>query len=126
MLLYEQRLVDGQIRRRAPPNTMYRVDSIAFSNKTGVAATLMVLDRWMPTDATQDVVDIDTGDVIAHCQLDIVGENYQISNLDHVTKFITITKDIVGSVSCLVSIYGDIIPATRIQLIMQWFRKGGL
>lgn len=125
MLLFTLRLTDDVIRRKAPPNMMYQVDAVSFSNKTAIAAAFgYVVDRWFPSNIG-DTVGTDVNNILAAMDLTGTG-NFMVNNIDHKTKFISVAKTDAATSNLSVSIYGKIIPASRIQLIIEWFRKGGV
>lgn len=108
------------IRKRAPKNHMYRVGSIVFTNQIAIASNLYLITRKVPFDKTS----------LSHLD-DIVGAfetsnlvNFEITDIDEITKYITIGQTASVAVAVVITVYGDIIKATKIELIIEWFRRG--
>lgn len=126
MLLFTLNLTDLVIRRKAPPNQMYNITGLSFANKTALASAFVyVVDRWFPSNIT-DNVGVGVNNVLGAMDLTTPGQNFSISGIDHKTKFVSIAKTDAGACNVVVSVYGEIIPASKIQLIIEWFRKGGV
>jgi len=121
MLLISEEFVDNAVRFKAPSGMMYHITGISYSNRSSTSQFVMVFDQLLEdevVDATSRLSPISAfacGDA---------GANLMVNNLDHKTKFITIAKTTSTGTGVFVCIYGDLVKATQLQLLMEWFRKG--
>ena len=122
MLLISANMLDLFLRYKAPVNTMYNITGINFSNFLSVSAELFVYDYLLEDDITDD--DSGSSNFIATFNTAIAGTSHFIDSINHKTKFITIGKNTGTSIACQVQIYGDIVPVSKTDLLIEWFRKG--
>ena len=121
MLLFTT-IFDGNLKSfKAPRNTMWRVDSINFSNQLVVAnEEIFVVDRQFPTATLTVSRTVDH--ILGVMPTDAIA-NHQILDIDHKTKYLTIVSEAGTTKDAQISIYGEIIRASRKELLIEWFRK---
>lgn len=120
-LLFAGNLTDAVIRYKAPRNMMFNVESVACSVSTALATNyVIVTTRWLE----DEIVDSTTlADVIAAFASDLQ-ENFEIININETAKYLSIGKTNAGSIDAMVLIYGTIKRATKMDLLIEWFRRG--
>lgn len=107
-------------RYKAPIFTMFKIDSIFFNNLSAVSGqSIKVMNRRVDNETRLPHV----GDVIAKFSVATTDRSQQITNIDEKSKWLTIGTDGANPIVCDVFIYGDIVPATKRELIIEWFRK---
>ena len=122
-LLIFERLTDEFLYHKAPRNTMYHIHSIVFSMPIAINIFALIFARELksPTGSRLDTTS-STSDLIAVHTHNVVG-SFEISGINETCKSITIGKNDAQSSDVRVSIYGDIVKASRKDLIIEWFRK---
>ena len=121
MLLFTTIFTGKIIKFRAPRNTIWRVDSINFSNQLVVAnEEIYVVDREFPTSTL--IVSRTVDHILGLMPTDAIA-NHQILDIDHKTKYLTIASDVGTTKDAQISIYGEIVRASRKELLIEWFRK---
>lgn len=120
MLLIGVVFNDQALNFKAPKNMMYKISGINFSNDSPVGGQIRIFD-----EQTEDNVDFTskTG-FIASFGISVDGNSHFIDNIDHTTKFISILKNVAATVNVDIQIYGDLVKASKTDLIIEWFRKG--
>lgn len=122
MRLITKQLLDASLISKAPTGLMYKINAVHVAITTALAANyLIIADRHLDTPDVSDTLRV--GDIVATFATDLQG-NFFISDLDVITKWITIGKTNAASMDARVSIYGEFVKGTKTQLIMEWFRKG--
>lgn len=120
MLLHHVTFLDFVLSFKAPRNHMYLVESIHMMLHGDQANNAIRLySRQLATN-----VDFFTGisEVFASFSSETVG-NFQISGINEKMKHISIAKTTAMGVVAEISIYGELIKASRTELIVEWFRK---
>lgn len=122
-LLYNLRLTDNVIKRRAPPGLMFRIDGVSFSNKTALAGAFVYLvDRWFPQNIS-DSVGVDVANILAAMDITLAGQNHMVNNINEKAKYITLAKTDAASCNTVVAIYGEFVKASRVELIVEFLRR---
>lgn len=120
MLLISALLQDNALVFKAPKNHMYFVENVSFVNSQADDFFIFVFDEML-----EDVVDITSRrSPIAVFEAAISGTNFHVTGINHKTKYLTVNKSNANSVNIFVLIYGELIKASRSELLMEWFRKG--
>ncbi len=121
MLLISELFVDDVIHHKAPSGLQYFIQSVNFMAGSGVLASILILD-YLVEDEITDIHT--TREVLCSYSPEISGTNHQIVDINHKTKYISITKDLAASVAVAINIYGKLVPLTRTDAILEFFRKG--
>lgn len=118
-LLRSFNLTDDAVRARAPAGLIYNVKMIHVAIVTVLADNyLIIANRWL-----EDIADtIRRTDRVATFSTAIAG-NYFLDGLEEFTKYLTIGKTNATSLDAVVNIYGELVKGSKIQLVMEWFRK---
>lgn len=120
-LLFTVHLLDANLHKKAPINTMFKVESVHFAVVTATTtAFVFVVDRDIEA-ANPDRLDLAVSNLIAVIQHGV--GNHLINDIDILTKHLTFGKSDSAGTSVMISVYGEIVPATRKQLLIEWFRK---
>ncbi len=111
---------------KAPKGLQYLVESINFTAVTiSDDNQIVVIDRLID-DATIELGTFDES--IASATFEVAANNLQwnhwIGNINHKTKYLSIATISTNTIFALVTIYGQLVPITKIDAIMEWFRKG--
>lgn len=119
MYLFSANLLDNLIRRRAPKGMLYQIEAIHL------AITVVLASNYIrvKSDWVRDISDqVSRNFRIADFDTTIAG-NYYLNNLEERTKFITVGKSNAGSLDAEITFYGKLVKGTKVELIMEWFRK---
>lgn len=127
MIIVRKALLTNSIHVRAPKYTMFHIHSIYFVVTSALSGSVYVLDReYVRTDGNEASIanadDIGLSD-LASFRMTNAGSHSHITGIDHKCKNITIAKDNNAASNVKVYIYGDIIPASKRELIIEWFLK---
>jgi len=117
-------LLDNNKKFKAPRGTMYKVSSVVFLSLVALSAFVFCISRSLSTtQGNPDQVLNSQGDVFAGHDMTIAGVSFECTGIDEIMKTISISKTSTGACEVKIIIYGEIIPATRRELIIEWFRK---
>lgn len=123
MLLISVDYTDLLLRFKAPKGLQYKISGICFSNINVVAGVVVFVVDYLAEDELTDSM-IRTVPNIAAWNSALSSSGIFINNMDHKTKFITIAKNSTAPVRTIINIYGDLVPISRTEAILEWFRKG--
>ncbi len=113
---------DGGKVFRAPVGMLYNINSIFVNLLVIGGGAMYILDRGVE-DPLQNVFPTSP---LVQVELSTTTANYVFLDVDHDTKYISVVFDNFspGAGSYWVGIYGNLIKASKSELIWQWFRKG--
>lgn len=122
-VLFAGAFTDFTIVLKAPRNTMYKITGIQYMLQTAVQNKTAIYDREIKSPTGAPIESTNTVDgIIANFTNNFVGQSF-VDNINETVKHITIAKDSNSNVDSRVIIYGDIVKASRKDLIVEWFRK---
>lgn len=99
---------------------MWHITGILVTNLSSSAGLLVILDREVDPAITELPA---SGAIFLHDAF-IDGSSQFVDNMDHKTKYITMGRNDTSNIGMGVIIFGDIIKASRRELIIEWFRGG--
>lgn len=120
-VLISANLTDLILKFKAPRGMMYFVEGINFA--TVQADGIYITVHPFAIDATFNI-DVSTRQAIASFSASIAGTNHFIGGINEKSKFLSIAKASVQTVDVSIEIYGELVKASRTELIMEWFRRG--
>lgn len=122
-VLISTTFVDQFQRFKAPRHMMYKISSIHFSVAIALAANqILVFSRELTPTGIPDDFTTSRDSVIAVKSTEAIGD-FQVMDINEKAKIITVGKDNSGVTNAIVTIYGELIRATKVELIIEWFRK---
>lgn len=127
MLIAHARLTDNIIAKRAPKGMMFFIESIYCMNSdsSGSGHIYAVHGREMDTDLDNETSQ--EQDVIAmfpaHATTSLQDLSQQIVGINEKSKWLSFTKNTANQHLVIFLVYGKLIPASRRQLLIEWFRK---
>ena len=121
-LLFNKLFTDDILRWKAPRNMMYVVKGVNFADNSSNAAVVSVFNRSLEQGVFQST---QTQDAFATFRI-LAGTatNHFIGPIEVEGKFLSIVKDSGQAVNTRIHIYGDLIKATKLKLLWEWFRAG--
>ncbi len=123
MLLIAEEFLDDILRFKAPRGQQYFVTAIAMVNLLAVNNVFSFVIDFLSEDQQTDSL-IRSAPFLAGIVTTVSGHNIVIQDINHKTKFLTIGKNSTTAVRVFVSIYGKLIPISRTDALIEWFRKG--
>ena len=121
MLLISEQFVDSALRFKAPKGMMYDIQTISYTDGSAVSLFVLIFDELLG----DEVSDLSTRlSPLSAFRTNTSPAHTVIPGIDHKTKYITITKDAANSVFVFVQIYGNLIKASKLQLLWEYFRSG--
>ena len=120
MLLISTVFNDIVLNYKAHKGMLYFIEGILFSNDSGVGGQIRIYDEII-----EDAPDVTTRAGFMACfSPSTDGSNLFVGNINHKTKYISILKNVVATVNVDIVIYGELIKASKTDLLIEWFRKG--
>lgn len=117
----DQSLSTEPLTFKAPKRRMYLISSIAFFINVAGANAVHITDySYEELNAVVDITGSKTIISFPAAALNF----FQITDMDHKAKYISIGSATSTTFTGVIYIYGDLIKATRVELLWEWFRKG--
>lgn len=123
MLLLSECWVGQNEKRqfKAPKGMMYRLHSFHATNFSSVANQLFVLDEGLDEPPTSlgfgrpflALIDLNIDGLFVYGEFD-----------NHKTKFLSMGPLTIAQINSCIQIYGELVIASRTELLIEWFRKG--
>jgi len=123
MLLISVQYNDAILRFKAPRGLQYFIESISMVNQTAINNILVMVIDFLAEDEQTDSFNRSSPS-IANMITTIGGLHTFINSINHKTKFISIGKNSTAGVTTFINIYGKLIPISRTDTLLEWFRKG--
>lgn len=124
------KLLDGSILTiseswKAPKDHMWLIESILVIDHISSANVILFKNEFRRTRQQVDTMpNINTQDVLFTLHTDgVTGFNFQINNINELTKYLTVGKQSTNDVDITFYVFGKLVKATRTQLLIEWFRK---
>ena len=122
MLLISKNFTGTNQQHKAPRNMMWIVESISISSETSVNAHLMFVDREArPSVITSLANTIQR--IIGSFSLTIAGVDKEITGINQKTKYVSVGLNVAGSPDVKYQVFGELIRASRKELLIEWFTK---
>jgi hypothetical protein len=125
MLLISEVWASQSDRRnfKAPKGVQYKIDTIAFNVMTGAGNQMHIVDYLIEDDSPADI-GLSLQSLITF-DLNNVPFGLSITDVDHKTKYLSLSPRInTTAFSASISIFGSLVPLSKVDAVMEWFRKG--
>lgn len=108
---------------KAPRGTMWKVDSLSIVVSDSSTASLVIVDYAFEDNVDPGSVSLAGIDALIFVTANALTQ-YRLTKMDHKAKFLSVLINTLVSTNFHVAIYGEIVSASRTDLILEWFRKG--
>lgn len=121
MLIYAKEFIDNKIQTRAPKGMIYKVENITVTIKTALADNyIFIFSRELPQGTTDSTTSRSNLLGVVSTALTAT---FEITGVNEKAKVISVAKEQAGSCAAFIMVYGEIVKATRRELILEWIRK---
>ena len=122
MLLVNAIFTDNPEQFKAPTGMMYKVESVHIINLTAEAGTLLYLQDFNihPNNVTDNAGSQNNWLAIHEC--DSIHSSFT-QDINEKTKFLIVQKNSATTINARITVYGKLVKASRLELLVEWFRK---
>lgn len=120
-LLISAHLLDDTLVYKAPIRMMYFIETITVAVIGTIVGYIVVQDTL--NERFADTL-VGQRDIIAAFSGGSLDDQPTVSGINHKSKFLSVGKTSSAAMDARILIYGELVPATTTELILEWFRKG--
>ena len=111
-------------RFKAPRNMLYLLTGYTLTNFGSAGTRFFLIDQSLEPET--DTVNLGNDkQYLINWDLAIDGHSLSFNGMDHKAKYITMGgQSQAVNINVSVQIWGDVVKATKLELLWEWFRKG--